>query len=74
MDNFCYWQEQPVFSILNYNNKICLLREAEYRIEKESGAIEKGLTKGTNIFCPYLTAEQAEVCMEYKVSNGKISK
>lgn len=76
MENFCYWHEDVPYSNFNLINnelKICLLRQSEYRIEKESGLIESGLVKGTSIFCPYKTAEQAEECMEYKVSNGKIS-
>lgn len=72
--NFCYWQEQMIVSVPNFNKKICLLRETEYKIEKESGIIDSGLKKGTNIFCPYENAEQAIECMEYKVSNGKNSK
>ena len=67
-EEFCYWQEAiPDFIQLQYlmkTKKICLLRQAEYRIEKESGKKET-----TNIFCPYANAEQALECMEYRVSN-----
>ena len=69
MNNFCYWQEDiPIknsFTFINNMQKICLFRQSEYRLDGK-----------TNIFCPYLNAEQAEECMEYRVSKeyGKISK
>lgn len=59
-DNFCYWHENVPQSKLNFlitKQKICLMRQAEYKFNKK-----------TNIFCPY-TKEQAEQeCSEYKVS------
>ena len=68
MDNFCYWQEEmPDYIQLQYLmklKKICLLRQVEYKIE-----IEAGIKETTSIFCPYANAEQANECMEYKVSN-----
>ena len=74
MENFCYWQENsPIGNSENYFNylgKICLLRWEEYKIEKENN-----IKNTTNIFCPYKNAEQANECMDYKVSQyGKISK
>lgn len=54
MEDFCYWQEDaPIFFPL-YQNKICLLRQSEYKVEKELGIESK-----VNIFCPFVTAEQA---------------
>ena len=61
--NFCYWQEDPPVSIPMYNNKICLLKENEYRLLKESS--EAGLIKNISIFCPYNNAEQALECEQY---------
>ena len=73
MEDFCYWHEDAPFPIPSYQKKICLLREMEFRIEKE--AAEKGLVSKINIFCPYANAEQANECMDYKVMKyGKISK
>ena len=54
MENFCYWQEDIPVSIPIYQGKICLLRESEYRIEKENGIESK-----INIICPFTVAEQA---------------
>ena len=76
MKNFCYWQEDAPFPIPSYNDKkICLLREMEFKLIKESQ--EAGLInhEKISIFCPYINAEQAnELCMECKVSNyGKVS-
>lgn len=53
MENFCYWQEDASISFPLYQNKICLLRQQEYKIEKELGIENK-----TNIFCPFLSIEQ----------------
>lgn len=53
MENFCYWQEDAPISFPLYQNKICLLRQSEYKIEKELGIESK-----VNIFCPFVTAEQ----------------
>ena len=57
MKNFCYWQEDvPDYIQLEYLmklKKICLLRQMEYKIEKESG-----ITNKTNIFCPYTDKNQ----------------
>lgn len=73
MDNFCYWQEEPPINNkdnnLIFSKKICLFRLNEYRLLKEA---EKKVD--INIFCPYNTEKEAEECMEYKVSNGKIPK
>ena len=63
MEEFCYWHENAPVTIPLYQNKICLLRQTEYRIETEVGIKNK-----TNIFCPYETKEQAILnCPEYKV-------
>ena len=74
-DNFCYWHENiPDYSqskFLTEKKKICLLRQMEYKIEKESGINNK-----TNIFCPYLTIDQVNE-MDCKIGiklNEKISK
>lgn len=67
MENFCYWQEPIPYgnklNLLINKQKICLLRQSEYKLE-----IEAGITTKTNIFCPYSTIEEAEECAEYKVS------
>ncbi len=60
MNNFCYWQDDAPITIPMYKNKICLLREAEYRIDNESGIKSK-----TNIFCPYKNIEEAKCCFDY---------
>lgn len=65
MKNFCYWQENPPFSNSLYNNKICLLKQNEYKLIKESK--QKELINKINIFCPYLNANSAEVCEQYKL-------
>lgn len=61
--NFCYWQEIPPTPIPMIQNKICLLRQNEYKLEKEAGIENK-----TNIFCPYSTEKEAERCFDYEVS------
>lgn len=79
MKNFCYWQEDvPDYIQLQYLKeleKICLLRQMEYRLfkeEREAGLVNN---KDLTIFCPYKNAEQANECMDYKVMEyGKISK
>lgn len=53
-NNFCYWQEEPPVSIPLYKSKICLLRQIEYKLNKELG-----INKDINIFCPLINAEQA---------------
>ena len=57
-DNFCYWHENiPDYSqskFLTGKKKICLLRQMEYKIEKESGINNK-----ISIFCPFQFADQA---------------
>ena len=62
INNFCYWHEAAPQLQLNFlinKQKICLLRQAEYKLDKK-----------TNIFCPY-TKEQAEKeCKEYIVSKN----
>ena len=65
MKNFCYWQDDAPITIPTYQNKICLLREAEYRIEGDI-ALSK-YSKRTNIFCPYGNAEEAKCCLDYIV-------
>lgn len=65
MKSFCYWQEDPPTPYYLYSNKICLLKENEYRITKELE--QAGLTSKINIFCPYLNAEKAEECEQYKL-------
>lgn len=69
MKNFCYWQESIPYenklNLLINKQKICLLRQSEYRIENEAR-----LERKTNIFCPYSTIEEAEDCAEYRVSKG----
>lgn len=63
MENFCYWQQEIPVTIPMYQNKICLLRESEYRIEEENEIKNK-----INIFCPFTTKEQAGFnCPEYKI-------
>lgn len=63
MENFCYWHENAPTTIPLYQNKICLLRQNEYKIE-----VEAGIKKTTSIFCPYKTKEQAAFnCQEYNV-------
>jgi hypothetical protein len=61
MKNFCYWHEQiPQFANLNFlpsAQKICLMRQAEYRLDNK-----------TNIFCPYTKEEAEQECSIYKVS------
>ncbi len=59
---FCYWQEVPPVVSPLYTNKICLLKENEYRLAKETGKAEK-----INIFCPYLDAEQGLKCEQYNL-------
>lgn len=58
MENFCYWHENvPDYIQLNKLmgvKKICLLRQMEYKIEKESGIESK-----INIFCPFQSVDQA---------------
>ena len=64
MENFCYWQEDAP----NINNqiykinqqKICLLRLNEYKIDKENG-----IKNTNNIFCPYLNKEDGLSCLDY---------
>ena len=64
MENFCYWQEEPpkinkqIYEIKQ--QKICLLRLNEYKIDKENGI------KNTNtIFCPYINKEDGLQCIDY---------
>lgn len=54
MENFCYWQEETPVALPFYKNKICLIRQSEYKIEKETGNESK-----INIICPFTAAEQA---------------
>ena len=63
MEEFkCYWHEEVPQLELNFlinKQKICLMRQAEYKLDGK-----------TNIFCPY-TKEQAEQkCKEYIVSKN----
>ena len=57
-DNFCYWHENiPDYTQSQFfteNKKICLLRQMEYKLQKEAGIVNK-----TNIFCPLQSANQA---------------
>lgn len=58
MENFCYWHEN-IPNYIQLNNligikKICLLRQMEYKLEKEAGINSK-----INIFCPFQSADQA---------------
>ena len=59
-EKFCYWQEDPPIIHPIYNNKICLLKENEYKLAKELGIEYK-----QNIFCDYKTTEQALKCEQY---------
>lgn len=59
-EKFCYWQEDPPIIHPMYNNKICLLKENEYKLAKELGIEYK-----QNILCDYKTAEQALKCEQY---------
>ena len=64
MENFCYWQEEfPKINNQIYmfeQQKICLLRFNEYKINKEAGI------KNTNsIFCPYIDKESGLKCLDY---------
>lgn len=64
MENFCYWQEEiPRVDNQIYKfeqQKICLLRFNEYKISKENGSTNK-----INIFCPYISKENALSCIDY---------
>jgi hypothetical protein len=57
MEKFCYWQEEsPIqFQYLINKQRICLLRENEYKLNEELGLNNKKI----NIFCPFTNAEQA---------------
>jgi len=59
-NNFCYWQTNPPVIHPMYKQKICLLKENEYRVAKE---LEKEYKE--NIFCSYRSAEQALKCEQY---------
>lgn len=62
--NFCYWRVDVPYQLpKNFAQKICLLRQNEYRILDEAKKFkEKGKI---NIFCPYISAEQAQKCEDY---------
>lgn len=74
MENFCYWHEDvPDYIQLNHlmgTKKICLLRQMEYKLEKEAG-----ITSKTNIFCPFQNSDQATEmdCILGIKQNEKIS-
>ena len=63
--NFCYWQENPPIIHPMYSNKICLLKESEYKLSKELGNEYK-----ESIFCIYNDAEQALNCEQYCLIKG----
>lgn len=72
MENFCYWQEnlpnhfKQFKNITNVSSKICLLRQNEYKIFKETENGEE-IIKKINIFCPYINVEQAKECEDYNL-------
>ena len=63
IDNFCYWHEEvPQLTNINFlinKQKICLLRQAEYKLNGK-----------TNIFCPYNKEQAEKECKEYNVSKN----
>lgn len=63
---FCYWQENPPIINFMYNNKLCLLKENEYKLMKELQQTNEKM----NIFCPYTDADQAMECEHYKLIKG----
>lgn len=66
MKNFCYWQEdapQTNNSIFKLQDeKICLLRLNEYKIQKELNLTKYG--ERNNILCPYTEKDKSN-CYEY---------
>lgn len=66
MENFCYWQEDApnvknqIYKI--NQQKICLLRLNEYKMDKEVG-----IKNTISIFCPYLSKEDGLSCLDYSL-------
>lgn len=68
MENFCYWQENvPEINKQIYEikqQKICLLRLNEYRLQKELNLTQQG--ERISIFCPY-SEKNSLNCLDYSL-------